>query len=335
MLRRIFCLAIVLAAVGGGIPLKAEKLAVLPQVMRPNYLAFTDQRIYVVEESAKIHIFAKSPKGIVFEKTFGQEGKGPGEFDWIHRIRPLKDHLEIPTEGKFARFTLDGHFINEIKLPVSVFKNRIYRVGENYLVRDMQIDNEGFTITIRLYDEKFKLIRELGRRRQAASLFHINPVANYYSACVNGEKVFVADSGKETTVGIYSQNGVQSGKVRLPLLPLKITAAMKDVILKPFKGSPSRWSEIEKRILLPDQTPGLDFLDVMDGKYIARTYRYQEDSVEFVIFDGQGRELKRLFLPYTGRLNNGRTFCFFQGRYYYLRENIDEETWELHAEKAW
>jgi hypothetical protein len=49
----------------------------------------------------------------------------------------------------------------------------------------------------------------------------------------------------------------------------------------------------------------------------------------------QGRELRRLDLPFTGRLSNGILFSFYQGRYYYLRENPDEEVWELHVEKAW
>jgi len=335
MLRRIYCLTFVLVAMGGGIPLKAEKLAVLPQVMQPNFIALTDQRLYVVEESSKIHIFARSPKGIVFEKTFGQAGEGPGEFDWIHQIRPLKDHLEIPTSGKFACFTLDGRLINEIKLPISVFKNKIYRAGENYVARDLQIDNEGVTITIRLYNKSFKLIRELGRQRQPGGIFNINPIANYYSACVSGDKIFVVDSGKETTVMVYSKEGVQLERVYLPLTPLKTTAAMKEVILESLKGNPSRWKEIEKRILLPEQTPGLDLFEVVDGRFVARTYHYRENAVEFVIFDLSGKELKRLFLPHTGRLANGRTFCFFQGRYYHLRENLDEETWELHSEKAW
>jgi hypothetical protein len=57
--------------------------------------------------------------------------------------------------------------------------------------------------------------------------------------------------------------------------------------------------------------------------------------VGLVIFDQQGRELKRLFLPHTGRLSNGALFYFYQGRYYYLRENIEEEAWELHSEKVW
>ena len=39
-------------------------------------------------------------------------------------------------------------------------------------------------------------------------------------------------------------------------------------------------------------------------------------------------------LPFTGRLSNGILFCFYQGRYFFLRENAGEEVWELHVEPA-
>jgi hypothetical protein len=319
-------------------PALAEIVAKLPQVMRPNFIAVTDQRVYVVEEAAKIHIFARSPNGIVFEKTFGQEGEGPAEFGWIHQIRPLKDHLEIPTEGKFARFTLDGQFLNEIKLPVRVFKNVIYRVGENYLVKDWRFDNKETTTTINLYDKDFKLIRELGVHKEAGGTSKINLVAEHYSARVAGEKIFLVESGKETMVSIYDRNGVQERKIRLPLPPVKMTDALKETIIKPLKEAPdmkSRWAAFSERLSFPDQTPGLDYFNIVGNKFVARTYTYRDNAVEFVIFDMQGKELKRQFLPYTGRLSHGCLFCFFQGRFYYLRENLDEEVWELHSEKVW
>ena len=57
--------------------------------------------------------------------------------------------------------------------------------------------------------------------------------------------------------------------------------------------------------------------------------------MEFVIFDLQGRELNRVFLPAVGRLSHDLLFCFFQDRFYYLRKNPDDQAWELHDEKAW
>ncbi|MBU4268610.1 MAG: 6-bladed beta-propeller [Acidobacteria bacterium] len=319
-------------------PASAEMVAKLPQVMQPNYIAFTDQRVYVVEESAKIHIFGKSPQGVIFEKTFGQEGEGPGEFDFIHQIRVCKDHLEIPTFGKFARFSLDGQFLDEIKLPMRVFKNAIYRIGENFLVKDWRFDNKETKTTINLYDKDFKLIRELGVHKEAGGASKINLVAEYYSPRALGETIYLVESGKKTIVTIYDKFGVQQREIHLLLPPVKMTDALKETIIKPLKEAPdmkSRWAAFAERLSFPGHAPGLDYFVVVDDRFVTRTYNYRGDRVEFVIFDMQGKELKRVFLPYTGRLNNGCLFCFFQGRFYYLKENLDEEVWELHSEKVW
>ena len=337
MRKEICWMVFVWGLVFGVAPAKAEMVARLPQVLRPFYLTFTNERIYIAEDSSKIHMYSWNPKGVVFERTFGQQGEGPGEFDFIHQIRPLKDHLEIPTFGKFARFSLDGKFLDEIKLPIRVFKNAIYRVGENYVAKDFQFDEKETTTTIRLYDRDFKLVRELGVHKEA-SVSKLNLVAEYYSVRVSEDNIFLVDSGMETTVTVYGSNGDKRREVRLPLPPMEMTAALKEAIIKPVKENPemkSRWAAFESRLAFPDHTPGLDYFDVQEGKFAARTYRYRGDAVEFVIFDLQGRELKRLLLPNTGRPSNGVLFCFFQGRFYYLKENLDDEAWELHSEKIW
>lgn len=319
-------------------PVEAEMVAKLPQVLRPFFIAMGNGRLYVVEDSSKVHIYSMGDKGVAFEKTFGQAGEGPAEFGWIHQIRPLKDHLEIPTEGKFARFTLDGKFIDEVKLSIPVVKNWIFRIGENYLAKDWRFDNKETTTTIRLYDKDFKLIRELGVYKEAVGVSKINLVAEQYSARVVGDKIYTIYSGRDSIVTIYDRNGIKQKEIHLPLEPVKMTAALKEAIIKPVKEAPgmkSRWATFAERLSFPDRTPGLDYFDVVDGKFITRTYNYRENSVEFVIFDLQGKELKRVFLPNTGRLSNGVLFCFSQGRFFYLRENVDEEVWELHSEKVW
>ena len=59
----------------------------------------------------------------------------------------------------------------------------------------------------------------------------------------------------------------------------------------------------------------------MDGKFVVRTYEHRQNAVEFVIFDLQGKELRRLFLPDVGCLSHNRLFSFFQDRFYCLQKN--------------
>lgn len=316
----------------------AELVAKLPQVMNPFFLTIADGRVYIVENSVEVHIYTLGPQGVAFIKTFGREGQGPGEFDFIYTVRPFNDHLDIPGSYKLARFTLDGDYLSEVKVTVGVFKGGVYRFGDGYVARDLLLDKKGATTTICLYDKDFNLVKEIGARSVSEGPDKINLVSDYFAPRVVGDQLYVIDAGRESVVGVYDRNGIRQKEVRLPLKPLKMTASLKEAVIKPLKETwpgPTRWEDFEKRLFFPDQTPGLDYFEVCDGKFVTRTYKYLQDLVEFVAFDLEGQELKRLDLPFTGRLSNGILFCFYQGRYYYLRENPDEEVFELHVENAW
>jgi hypothetical protein len=334
----LLCLAIAAVLVLSARTASAELVAKLPQVMNPFFLTIADGRIYVVEDSVAVHIYTLDPKGVSFVKTFGRKGQGPGEFDYIYTIRPFKDHLDIPGSHKLARFSLDGDYISEVAVTVGVFKGSVYRLGDGYVARDLNFDEKGSTTTIRLYDRDFKLVKEIGARTVPEGVTKINLVADYFAPRVAGDRLYVIDAAKDSIVTVYDRNGVPQKEIRLPLEPLKMTDTLKAAVIKPLKESwtgPTRWEDFEKRLFFPNRTPGLDHFEVLDGKLVARTYNYGQDKVEFALLDEQGRELRRLDLPFTGRLSNGILFCFYQGRYYYLRENPEEEVWELHAEKAW
>lgn len=315
-----------------------ELIAKLPQVMNPFFITIADGRIYIVEDSVAVHIFTLDPQGVSFVKTFGRAGQGPGEFDYIYTVRPFKDHLDIPGSHKLARFSLDGDYISEVPVTVGVFKGAAYRLGEGYVVRDLNFDEKGSMTTIRLYDRDFKLVKEIGARTVPEGVTKINLVADYFAPRVAGDRLYVIDAAQDSVVTVYDRNGVQQKEIHLPLKPLKMTDTLKEAVIKPLKESwtgPTRWEDFEKRLFFPNQAPGLDYFDVLDRKFVARTNIYRQDKVEFALFDEQGRELRRLDLPFTGRLSNGILFCFYEGRYYFLRENPEEEVWELHVDKAW
>jgi hypothetical protein len=320
------------------LPASAELVAKLPQVMNPFFVTIADGRMYIVENEVAVHIFTVDAKGVSFVKTFGRVGQGPGEFDFIYVVRPFKDHLDIPGSHKLARFSLDGDYQSEVTVTVGVFKGAAYRLGDGYVVRDINIDERGNATTIRLYDKDFKLVKEIGRRADDSGIMKINLVAPYFAPRVSGDRLYVIDAARDSIVTVYDPKGDQLKEIRLPLEPLKMTGTLREAVIRPLKESwtgPTGWADFEKRLVFPAETPGLDYFDVLDGNFVTRTWRYRGDKVEFALFDEAGREIKRLDLPFTGRLSNGILFCFYRGRYYYLRENAAEEVWELHAEKAW
>src|SRR4030042_1424219 len=174
----------------------AELVAKLPQVMNPFFLTIADGRMYIVENSVAVHIYTLGPRGAAFVKTFGREGQGPGEFDFIYTIRPFKDHLDIRGSHKLARFTLDGDYLSEVTATVGVFKGAVYRLGEEYVVRDLHFDERGSTTTTRLYDKDFKLVQEIGARSAPEGLAKINVVADYFAPRVVGDPLYAIEAGR-------------------------------------------------------------------------------------------------------------------------------------------
>src|SRR5512135_2947224 len=109
-IRSFFPLAVACALGLLALPAAADLVAKLPQVMETFFIAIADGRMYVVENDVSVHIFTLGPGGVSFVKTFGREGQGPGEFNFIHMVRPFKDHLDVQGHNKLARFTLDGDY---------------------------------------------------------------------------------------------------------------------------------------------------------------------------------------------------------------------------------
>ncbi len=54
----------------------------------------------------------------------------------------------------------------------------------------------------------------------------------------------------------------------------------------------------------------------------------KEDKLKYIVYDFSGRFIKKILLPYQGRM------VFDGGRFYQLLENEETETWELHVNKV-
>ncbi len=315
-----------------------DLVAKLPQVLNPFFITISAGRMYVVESDVSVRLFTIGPDGVSFVKSFGREGQGPGEYGFIYRVAVRPDRLDVLGVDKVGRFSFDGTFIEDVKVPVAFFKGGIYPVGRGFVIRDFTFDDKGRTDSVRLYDRDYRLVRELGTQTEKIPFEKLNLVSDTYSVRVSGDRIFTVRSGRRTTVTSYDAGGARLEEVVLPLEPVKITAAVREAIVKPMRENPDiapRWKEYEQRLIFPDATPGLDYFDVVDGRFVTRTYRYKDYEAEFVTFDLKGRELSRTFLPFTGRLSNGILFCFVQGRYYYLHYDDGSDTWELRSEKAW
>ncbi|MCK4890773.1 MAG: hypothetical protein KAS97_12640, partial [Candidatus Aminicenantes bacterium] len=68
-----------------------------------------------------------------------------------------------------------------------------------------------------------------------------------------------------------------------------------------------------------------------DDKIYIQTYKIKEEKFEWIITDLTGKILKKVFLPQN--IESAIAYSpitISEGKYYYLKEDIEEETWELH-----
>ena len=227
------------------------------------------------------------------------------------KVQPLLDHLEIVSHGKISNFSLDGRFRDELKLPIRFFKDGIFRIGEGYVARDFRFDDSAMSVSIQLHGKDYNMRLELAKHRIPLGS-QINLVPEYYSVRVAGDLAYVIESGKETKISVFDQAGAKRQEVVLPLKPVLVGPELKETLLAPLRSEPEWRSGDEALYGFPEWTPGLDYFDVVDGRFIVRTYEHRENAVEFVIFDLQGKELQRLFLPVSAAFPITAYSAFFR-----------------------
>jgi len=322
----------------------ADKIATLPQVMKPFHLKIGNNRLYISEETSKIHIyqFDYQSKKLKFLKTFGTKGQGPGEFTFIHNFKILKDRLIVPTRGKYAEFTLDGEFIKETKVTAPVFKNKIEAVEGNYVTGNIIITggDRGRTTSrkIRLYDKGFNLIKDLKTFAYDNKGKPINIFSPLCTFSVYDKKIYLITADKEAKIEILNRDGNQVKQITLPISKMRITEEMNKNRMVYYKQDlgqdKEQWKRIEKMIFLPPYCPPLEYAWVCNDRIYVKTYRRQEGLAEFLIHDLNGNKLKSGFVYNTGPLYRGQLFSFINNDLIYLKMDEEEEFWELHRERV-
>lgn len=319
--------------------LPAETVVPLPQLNKPNFITAGEGWLCIAEESSPVHLFRIEGDSMKYTTSFGREGLGPGEFNWIHRLRILKDGLEIPSHNRYLLFDFTGKLMEEQRASIQIFKNQMYRVGQNYVVKKVTYDPKILVSTISICDTDFRQLKEIAKSEVKDWMNRLNPAPDLCSLVVDGESVYVClSTALENTVESFDLHGNSLKKIRLPLKSCPVTESLKEELIKPLRDrieSEAEWSEYSKRISFPEKTPGVKELFIQDGQIICQSYQRQDELAEYVFFDLSGKELKRAYIQYFDRDPNGCKHCFYRGKLYYLEDNADQEVWELHIEDVY
>lgn len=140
------------------------KLAVLPQLEKPDFLYVDDQQIIVGDITS---VFVYSAKDYHMEIKFGSSGEGPGQFlplpgrGLFINVQPQT--IFIHSLGKISYFKRDGKFIREKRTPPGSYF--FYQFGDQLLGFKIAAENDVFYETINLFDDNLTLKKELFRHK--------------------------------------------------------------------------------------------------------------------------------------------------------------------------
>ena len=74
-----------------------------------------------------------------------------------------------------------------------------------------------------------------------------------------------------------------------------------------------------------------------NNKILIETYQKKDKKSRFVTLDQNGKVQREIYLPDAepGRVKMSphATYCLANNKFYYLKENLDDEAWELHVER--
>jgi len=332
-----------------GFSIQAEKLGTLEGMYMPLMLEIAHDQVYCLQETT---VHAYRLKDLKPVAQFGKKGEGPGELminpGVSNYIIPLGNSIMVVGINKAVIFSLTGERMREFRLPGFGF-GYIYPLGEDtYLVSrfDPSGDPQNPQIVVGVTDEKMEWRKQLYRQDFTGGQNQINLTADGVNLEVAGDRIFIEQSARGFMLSIYDFQGELIRTLTEELAPVKFTSQHEEAALDLLKQNPAvksiGWENFKSAVTIThDEHLPLIRDMVVDGDriYLMST-RFTEDEQEFVVMDLEGGILQKVMLPQPlpmdfisvifGRPN--RNYQFYRGRYYYLKENLDEETWELHAE---
>lgn len=313
--------------------LQGEVVAVLDEVGKARTMAADGERLYVTQGT---EILIYSLKDYKFIKKFGKAGEGPEEFLRFVFVTPLKDRLLINSLGKVSYWTKDGVFQEETKSPSGIAGGFGYFPVKNKFVgRGGTQEDDGVYQTYSIFDEKLNKGKEVFRVKVAdkgLSKISILKSINAYTTdleklYINGEKGFVVNAVDDNGNLVFTIE-------RKDFKPTKFTSEDEQVFRKIMKKQSAQQYEFMKdRLEFGDYYPEIAILQVDMGakKLYVFSFGSKRGVYDCYVYDLNGKFVKKSNL--TVALQDALQpypFTAWNGNFYQLIDNDEEEQWELH-----
>jgi hypothetical protein len=317
--------------------------------MKNPSLYLGDKFLYIVEyDRVMIHQYSKQDYSHL--SRFGKKGEGPGEFLYGPTLLFYDQQIIASTFRKLSYFTSTGKLIEEKKVPQRVTIKKIF--PDKFVASRAAMPKEikgsvviKSKITIVVLDSQLNEIREIctlprGGMKWAVPLgakVNLEFLPDYEGFKISQDKIFVGQTKKGFYFEVFSLAGEQLYEINVPFKKKKVTNQDKEALLKAKKDlynqgrsrsiTLKEYIKMYNKIVFPDFFPAYAYFDLFDDELYVFGHSWRDDRRECTILDQTGKVLKKVFLQ------TRNPFFIQNNKFYYLKENEEEEMWELHVEE--
>lgn len=288
-----------------------------------------EDRIYVLDyEDCKVKIYDKNGDHI---KTFGREGRGPGDLHLPRTITISKENeIVIKNFRNICYFSLDGEY--KRTLSTAKYDMTSARVDSDGNILGVEIvrDEENPRYELKKFDSGASYLRSIGSsplsdfRRDGFNPFF--PVLRW--TIINGNQV-VFGYQAEYEIKVFDAYGNLVRKISKEYTPVKVTQKDADERLEGEDLPP----QILERMVLPEHhCPFSRFYADDEGRIFVMTYERTPDGAGyyFDVFDAQGRFNAKV--PFANRpllIEKGKLFTLEEDDQGYQIVKRYKVTWKL------
>ena len=317
-----------------------NKVIPLPELTRPQFL-FIKGDYLLTTQFPEVLIY--SMKDFKLHTKFGRRGEGPQEFlRWIRgQFHPTdKNIIVVSSQAKVSTFTLEGRFINEMKMDKVRYRTELRPIGKNHVLRGSTMDRSGnsavYYRTLELYNSKLEKIKDLFKWISPVQSDGIDPTTpDFFGGeyTIYDNKIFLLIRNKGN-IEVFSAGGEKlysinyNGYEQIP-----VTGKDKDAFWEYFKTDPrhrEHIDQIRREVKFPEYFSAARHFFVTDDKIYVLTNKKNDGKSQVVIFDLRGKLLKKIMLPVEQQ--NPQEPCpttIHKGKLYQLIEDLDAEEWNL------
>lgn len=318
----------------------------MPQLGKPGALYIDNQKVFVVDQTS-VHIYSLS--GMRHIKTFGTKGEGPGEFKHPPLLSFYMDSILANSTGALTLFSTNGELIWSRKIPFNYnyFSLPLVSLGKNFV--GMIVKGRGSAVIV--FDNAFNPVKEIYSGivqlppppvgASGGNLkINVNAIDDCFDYQIHDDKLFIGDTAKGFYFSVFDRRGNHLYDIKKNESKLEVTSIYRDAYMTNKQRSKIWHQEkIKYNYVFPKYFPAYFSFQIRDGKIYASTYKEKNGNYEIVVLDLKGNELKRAFAhplqPFERMSEIGsykNQYAIYDNKIYYIVDNEQTETWELHCQ---